>query len=133
MNWEYVTGFFDADGSISLVKKNKNRERSPQISFHNNELNILLDIQNFILLELNIKGFISKKKKIKEHHGQQYDLKYEGFPKCILLGNNLSSIHYKKIKRISLMSLIHAVTPRNGKYDEQTLKTRLELESQFFN
>jgi len=31
MNWEYITGFFDADGSISLVVKSKGREnRRPQ-------------------------------------------------------------------------------------------------------
>ena len=133
MNWDYITGFFDADGSISLIKKNKGREKSPQISFHNNELNILTEIQGFIQKELSIKGFISKKKKAKDHHGQQYDLKYEGFPKCIAIGNNLKSIHYKKIKRILISGLIHAVTPRNGKYDEQTLKTRSELEIQFFS
>lgn len=133
MNWEYITGFFDADGSISLIKKNKGREKSPQISFHNNELNILIEVQEFILKKLNIKGFISKKKKAKDHHGQQYDLKYEGFPKCSAIGKNLNTKHYKKAKRIALIYLIHAVTPRNGKYDEQTLKTRSELEFQFFN
>lgn len=133
MNWDYITGFFDADGSICLVKASKNRKKSPQISFHNNELNILIEIQEFIQNELDIKGFISMKKKAKEHHSQQYDLKYEGFPKCIAIGKNLKSIHYKKIKRILLNDLIYAVTPRNGKYDEQTLKTRLELEFQYFN
>ncbi len=133
MNWEYIAGFFDADGSITLVVNSKGREKSPQISFHNNELNILEEIQDFILKELNIKGFISKKKKAKDHHGQQYDLKYEGFPKCIAISKNLKSFHQKKIKRLILIELIHKVTPRNGKYDEQTLKTRSELEVQFFN
>tara|TARA_R110000868_G_scaffold247511_2_gene503875 strand:+ start:616 stop:1017 length:402 start_codon:yes stop_codon:yes gene_type:complete len=133
MNWEYITGFFDGDGSISLVKKNKSREKSPQISFHNNELNILIEIQEFILKELKIKGFISKKKKVKEHHGQQHELKYDGFPKCITISKYLNTKHHKKAKRIALLDLIHAVTPRNGKYNEQTLKTRAELEFQFFN
>lgn len=133
MNWEYITGFFDADGSITLTKNQKNRHKSPQISFHNNEIDILLDIQEFIYKELNIKGFISKKRKAKEHHGQQYDLKYEGFPKCVKLSKNIKSIHFKKLKRMLLLELIHAVTPRNGKYQEETLKTRSELEFQFFN
>jgi hypothetical protein len=133
MNWDYITGFFDADGSISLVRQNKNRERAPQISFHNNELNILENIQSFIKKELNIIGHISKKKKAKEHHGQQYDLKYHGFPKCIVIGSKLRSIHQKKIKRILLSELIHKITPRNGKYSEQTLKTRSELELKFLN
>ena len=64
MDWSYISGFFDADGSISLVKKNQNNNtnKSIQISFHNTQLSILEEIKNFIDMDLNIKGFISTKK-----------------------------------------------------------------------
>jgi hypothetical protein len=33
MNWSYVGGFFDADGSITLERIHSNQERTMQISF----------------------------------------------------------------------------------------------------
>lgn len=132
MNWEYITGFFDADGSVTIVKQGKGRHKSPQISFHNNEIDILIAIQAFIFRELSIKGFISKKKKKEEHHGQQYDLKYVDFPKCVKIMNNLKSIHSKKIKRFSIIEKLYILTPRNGKYTEDISDQKSILEEEFF-
>ena len=132
MNWEYITGFFDADGSVSLVRKAVGRNKSPQISFHNNEIDILIAMQAFIFKELSIKGFISTKKKAKEHHGQQYDLKYTDFAKCIALVNKIATIHPKKMKRFELIKKLHSFTPRNGKYTEDILYQRSILEDEFF-
>lgn len=132
MNWEYITGFFDADGSVTIVKKGKNRQKSPQISFHNNELDILITIQDFILKELCIKGHISKKKKAKEHHGQQYDLKYVDFPKCILILNKINTLHSKKKKRFNIIEKLYLLTPRNGKYTQSLLDQKSILETEFF-
>ena len=52
MNWEYISGFFDADGSISAISTHKNRNRTIQLSFHNTEKSILEDIQRFILKDI---------------------------------------------------------------------------------
>ncbi len=132
MNWEYIAGFFDADGSVTIAKCSKGRQRSPQISFHNNEIDILIAIQAFIFKELSIKGHISRKKKAKEHHGQQYDLKYVNFPKCIKLVNNINTIHSKKKNRFGIISKLYSLTPRNGKYTEDILEQRNILELEFF-
>ena len=132
MNWQYITGFFDADGSITLASISKGRKRSPQLSFHNNELNILTDIQKFIEKELNIRGFISAKKKVKEHHGQQYDLKYVDFAKCIEIIKHIKTIHPKKAKRFEVINKLYPLTPRNGKYTEEMLEQRRILEEEFF-
>lgn len=132
MDWNYITGFFDADGSVTLVCRNKGRQKSPQISFHNNDLDILISIQFFIFKNLNIKGHISKKRKMKENHGQQYDLKYSDFNKCIKIIENIKSIHEKKIKRFKLIKDLKKLTPRNGKYTEDILDKRKQLEAKFF-
>jgi hypothetical protein len=132
MNWQYITGFFDADGSITIAVISKGRKRAPQLSFHNNELDILISIQTFIKKELNIIGHICSKKKAKEHHGQQYDLKYVNFPKCIEIIKHIKSIHPKKAKRFKVINELYPLTPRNGKYTEEMSKQRRILEEEFF-
>ena len=63
MNWNYISGFFDADGSIQLNKIHPNQLPSPVITFHNNERVILEKINKFIYKQLEIKGTIVTKKK----------------------------------------------------------------------
>lgn len=132
MNWEYIAGFFDADGSITLSKVHANSRRTPVVSFHNNEMNILIAIQDFIEKETGFKGFITSKKKAQEHHTQAYDLKYSGLPKCMAIGERLLSIHTKKSYRFRLLWDLKEVTPRNGKYSHEQLEKRQWLESKFF-
>ena len=48
MNWEYISGFFDADGCITISKPTKNKNKTIQISFHNNEIEILENIKKSI-------------------------------------------------------------------------------------
>lgn len=132
MNWDYITGFFDADGSVTLSILSKGRSRSPVISFHNNEINILISIQLFIESELNVKGHICIKRKKKEHHEDAYDLKFVNFPKCIAILNNIKTIHVKKKKRFEIIQKLKELTPRNGKYTEEILKLRQALENEFF-
>ena len=133
MDWSYISGFFDADGSISLVKKNQNNNtnKSIQISFHNTQLSILEEIKNFIDMDLNIKGFISTKKAKKENHSISYDLKYVQY-KGYLISRKIESSHPKKKRKIEIYNNIQALTPRNGKYNEKMLNQRNKLVEEFF-
>lgn len=132
MNWEYITGFFDADGSVTISALGKGRNKAPQIAFHNNELDILVKIQSFIFDKLSIKGHISTKKKVKEHHGQAYDLKYVNFPKCLMIIENIKSNHQKKVRRFQIIKTLYTLTSRNGKYTEKLLHEKKSLEKLFF-
>jgi len=132
MNWDYITGFFDADGSVTLSVLSKGRNRSPVISFHNNEISILISIQLFIESELNIKGHISIKRKKQENHEDAYDLKFVDLPKCIAILKNIKTIHVKKKKRFEIIEKLKELTPRNGKYTEDILTLRKALETEFF-
>lgn len=131
MNWKYITGFFDADGSITMISRNKGKKKSIQVSFHNNELNILEEIQSFILEDINVKGHISMKKAQKETHNDSYELKYiyrRGFE----VANHINSLHPKKIHRIKYANLIQKATVRNGKYTEEQKELRDKLVEEFF-
>lgn len=132
MNINYISGFFDADGSITLTCKSKNEFKSPQISFHNTEISILQEIQNYLFLNYNIKGYISTKKPIKENHSIAYDLKYTGNNSKIL-SKLLISIHPKKRHRLNCINKYYnIVTKRNGKYNIKELSKKLAFERLFF-
>lgn len=131
MNWDYITGFFDGEGCITFVKNTKTSFRTPWLSFTNNELNILVEIQDFISKELQIKGFISKKIK-----GSfiNYQLVYSNLPKVLSIIKNIDTIHIKKRDRINMIiNELPQITIRNGKYSKEILNKRIEFEDRFFS
>jgi hypothetical protein len=132
MTWDYISGFFDADGSVTVVSNGKGKNKTLQVSFHNNEINILEEIQSFIYEQLNIKGVISLKKSKNIKHQDAYDLKY-CFRNALLVANMLKSLHNKKIHRIKIYNIIQLKTNRNGKYTIEEIKEREELVEKFFN
>jgi len=131
MNWTYITGFFDADGSITLVTPNKGKKKTLQLSFHNNEINILNSIREFIENETTYKGSISVKKAKKIAHNDSYDLKYS-YRAALTIASKLKPLHHKKVHRIAIYKQIQAVTPRNGKYTEKNRAKRSILEEKFW-
>lgn len=131
MNWNYITGFFDADGSVSLITPNVGKRKTLQLSFHNNELVILHAIQAFILQETGYKGSISRKKARKENHQDSYDLKY-AYKAALTIGENMNSIHPKKAHRFKVYRQIQDITPRNGWYTEELSDIRFKLEEEFW-
>jgi hypothetical protein len=132
MNWNYISGFFDADGSISLSAINKGKNKTAVLSFHNNERCILEEIQNFILLETNVKGFITHKKPKKENHSDSYSLNYSYLKKVIEVSKHIKSFHPKKIHRLKTIMLLKEKTKRNGKYTDDELNERLSIEENFW-
>lgn len=131
MNWDYITGFFDADGSVTAIQVMKGNNKTLQLSFHNNEINILEEIRDFISEEIDIKGHISLKKAKKENHSDAYDLKYT-YRNALAVANKITSIHPKKKHRFQIYNLIQEKTKRNGKYTEEEKKEREALVEKFF-
>lgn len=134
MNSHYISGFFDADGYVTLTKRSKKEtSKSPVIGFTNTQLCILHKIQSH-LLEHGLKGRISEKKPLKDNHAIGYDLKYER-NNALKLAELLQSVstHPKKLHRLNaLLCCYKAVVPRNGKYTEQMLHNLQLFEEQFF-
>ena len=48
MNMNYISGFFDADGSITLSVMGKREFRTVKIDFTNTKKSILLEIQEYL-------------------------------------------------------------------------------------
>lgn len=135
MNLDYISGFFDADGSISIgydSKKSKYRSRI-KIDFTNTKLSILLEIQKFFLNNYNIKLFLSTKPARKENHLTSYTLSTSSSQKSLEICKLLNSYHPIKLHRINTVLKYHnKVTKRNGKYTEKDIIKKLAYERLFF-
>ena len=134
MNWSYISGFFDADGSITLSTYRKNDlTKTVYVSFDNTKREILESIRDFILHETGRAGTICTKKPRKETHSIAYCLSYSHLNKSEDILKNMSCIHPLKRRKIELvLSRMRKLTPRNGKYTQRQLHDRLVFEQEFF-
>lgn len=121
---EYIAGFFDADGYISISKPRLNENATIIVGFTNNVREILEEIQDHILSILNIKGSISVKQVRKVNHHISYDLKFNGLNKGIKILEYLPIKHPKKINRLQISKELKLATNRNGKYEIHELIKR---------
>lgn len=133
MNWDYISGFFDADGSITFAKAGNSKNKTISITFTNVHKEILIEIKEFIISELEITGFISRKPAKLRSHKVSYQLQYVYFSKCISLVDKIKTIHPKKKHRFIIAKELFEYTPRNGKYSKFQKEMRTKLEKEFFN
>lgn len=132
MNNEYISGFFDADGYVTLVKMAKNRRRTIVIGFTNNKIDILEDIKSFLETS-GASGIISTKKPRSANHQTSYDLKFVGFNNAKKLIPIINTRHSKKKSRFELIDELIELTPRNGKYTESISNERSIVEDKFLS
>jgi len=133
MNWNYISGFFDADGYITMVSPNKNKNKTIVVGFTNVELNLLESIRDFILEDIGIKGHISKKSAQKESHSDSYDLSYK-FNNGLSVISKIESFHPKKAHRKNIIEEHYLMlTPRNGKYTKELKEKREKMVLSFFS
>lgn len=135
MNEDYISGFFDADGSISMAYSSKNAKfRTIKIDFTNTKIDILLSIQAFLLNKYNLHLYITTKPSKKATHAIGYTLACASNQQCYKLCTILKSIHPKKYHRINTILKYHnIVTKRNGKYNDREFQKRLAYERLFFS
>ena len=134
MNESYISGFFDADGSITMTKNAKSDKfKTIKIDFTNTKLEILLEIQNFLIDKYDLKLFISTKVSKNPKHSTSYVLSVSSNQKALQLCEILNSYHPIKKHRINTILKYHnQVTLRNGKYNERQIVRRLAYERLFF-
>lgn len=134
MTLQYISGFFDADGSITMGKDSKSDTyKTIKLDFTNTYVTILEEIQKYLLDEHNIKTYMSKKPSRKENHNISYSLSCKGNQECLKLCRLLDSHHPKKLHRINTVLKYHdAVTMRNGKYTDKQATRKLAYERLFF-
>lgn len=134
MTDEYISGFFDADGCISMGKSKKNNLfKTIKIDFTNTQLSILLEIKDYLLEKYGIPTTISTKIAKSENHQVSYTLSASSNQRCYELCKIIKSKHPKKKHRINTVLKYHnIVTKRNGKYTPKEIQRKLAYERLFF-
>lgn len=132
MSIDYISGFFDADGSILIANSRKNSPyKTISITFTNTELQIIQNIQTYLLQQYNVKGYISKKTPKKSNHKTCYSLSYP-YTSAEILCRILKSNHPKKAHRINVFNKYYqSITNRNGKYSVNEHSRKLAFERLF--
>lgn len=135
MNDSYISGFFDADGSITMSKSSKNDiYRTLKIDFTNTQLETLKEIQKYLLEVHKIKLYIVSKPPRNERQAESYTLSTCSNRICYRLCEIIQSHHPKKLHRINTILKYHnSVVKRNGKYNEREKMRRLAYERLFFS
>ena len=135
MNDSYISGFFDADGSITMSKSDRNNPyRTIKMDFTNTQLGLLKEIQEYLLKTYGLKLHISTKPPKNDRCLESYVLSSSSNRTCYELCKIIKSHHPKKIHRINTILKYHySVVKRNGKYNEREKTRRLAYERLFFS
>lgn len=135
MNLDYISGFFDADGSITMSKQRQSDPyRAIKIDFTNTKLEILLEIQRYLLENHGLSLSLSTKPAKKDTHSISYALSAGSNRVCYELCRLLHSEHPMKRHRINTILKYHnVVVKRNGKYNDREKMRRLAYERLFFS
>ena len=130
----YTSGFFDADGSITMSKVGDSPYRTIKIDFCNTQLSILQEIQEYLLSTYGLHLSIATKPSRKEGWSEAYTLSASSNRVCYRLCQIIKSHHPKKLHRINTILKYHnIVVKRNGKYNEREHIRRLAYERLFFS
>lgn len=130
MNWEYISGFFDADGCISLIKPSKLQHKTLYIMYANNERRLLEEMKEFIDAEIDGKGAIICKKSKNANHNDAYELRYSHNAGIRVL-QKMNIRHPKKFNKAQIAKRIGEGIQRNGRYSPEELIIKKELEEAF--
>ena len=125
---EYISGFFDADGSVTVARFKKNETRQLSVSYTNTDLNILHKIKDYFH-SLGVVGWITKAPKKEDHHLQSYQLVYYRAAGEAVMQKMLPHIlHNKKIVRFDIfVNQYRPLIKRNGKYSKDERKKLEEV------
>ena len=135
INDSYISGFFDADGSITMSRdKSNSLFRTIKIDFTNTQFDILEEIRKYLLEKYGLKLYISKKPPRNDRCLESYTLSSASNQICYKLCEIIKSAHPKKRHRINTVLKYHnKVTKRNGKYNEREKTRKLAYERLFFS
>jgi hypothetical protein len=120
----WLAGFLDADGSVGLSKRGKlDYQRRPEVEFYNCDailLQSIIDVYG---------GKIVKRTYSNPKWNNSYSLRYEGDKALqICIDCYPYMRHSKKHQRAKLIAEEYkAVTPRNGRYTDEMLEKRRDL------
>jgi len=125
----YIAGIIDGEGTLSLSRKHKSDNRQLVISISNTERQLLDYILNVVGT-----GKLTNKKTYKDKHTPSFTYSVTNRQALDLLKQITPYLKTYKVNRARLvLSDYIRLTPRNGKYNEETLRQREDFISKFFS
>jgi hypothetical protein len=130
--WEtaYIAGIIDGEGSISLTRMNEREHRRPSISIASTDKELLIYIQSLSGGTINIKKNYNPDK-----HKDSFTLNIKNKEAVISLLRHISPylrVEKKRNRAQWILKKYEEVTPRNGKYNLESLEKKLAFEESFF-
>jgi hypothetical protein len=131
--WEaaYIAGIIDGEGSISLSRIHENEHRRPCISIASTDKELLVYIQSLSGGAIN-----NKKNYNPDKHKDSFTLNIKNKEAVLsLLGfiYPYLRVDKKRNRALWILKKYEEVTPRNGKYNLESLEKKLSFEEVFFN
>ena len=123
----YIAGLIDADGSILLPRRYRNKKRQLVLSISNTDFELLNHIKTLIGV-----GIITRKRTYKEGHRPSGDYKVENRQALAVLRQTVEHLSTYQAQRAELALRDYVkLTPRNGKYTPNIEKERNEFVAKF--
>jgi hypothetical protein len=124
----YIAGLIDGEGTVTLTRKHKNENRQLCVSISSTEISLL----DFVLIATGV-GKITNKRATKPHHTHSFAYAVYNRQALALLEQTLPFLKSYKHERAALILKDYlGVTPRNGKYNAETLAKKKYLKEQYF-
>lgn len=124
----YIAGIVDGEGTITLTRRNSNKQRHLILSVSNTELRLLRHIQSVTGV-----GKITRKRVYSEHHaiGYTYGISNRHALDIIRAIYPYLQTH-KRLRAKLILEQYLKLTPRNGKYTQAMLRRRERFIEKFF-
>lgn len=126
----WLAGIVDGEGTITLVRHNRNKFRSPVISVASTTYELLLEVQR-----IAGGGSISSKKVYATHHKPSWTWALQRRKALALIEALIPYLRepLKLTRAQFLLSNYSKCTSRNGKYTKEQLDLKEQMENSFFS
>ena len=125
----YLAGLIDGEGTVTLTRVHRNRQRGLVVAISNTERGILDHVR-----EVVGGGTITNKRRSKEHHTPSFVYHLSDRRALNLLEQISPFMKSHKAARSQLVLNDYlTLTPRNGRYSSDLLKRREAFVKQFFD
>ncbi len=123
----YAAGVLDGEGSVCLIKSRKGRLPSPQVSI------VSTDRELAYWFKTRFSGTVVRKRKRKAHHSDAYDWRLidRNALRFLALARPFLTLERKIARGDLLLNEYLDATPRNGRYDQETMKRKQALIEKF--
>ena len=129
VNASYLAGLIDGEGTVTLTRLSKNRQRGLAVTISNTERAIL----DHVLRVVGV-GKITNKRRSRANHTPSYTFQIANRQALDLLRQVRPFLRSHKSERAKLAAREYLrLTPRNGRYTAQQLLQRQVFVKQFFD